>query len=270
MSDPRSHPHGSGAQPPDGTHPAEIVEAEVVDERVEHRTPDDATTTPADDEERRRYQEFLEFQEFQRFREWQRTQAEGGADPRPPRTAATRTKKPWWKHLLGILRFKLVRRLLYLLLFIILLPYLVNYAVRDVLGTGGSGGGDGTGGGAPPGSTTQLQTDPQDAVRSVYTYLASTPAIACEMFDESGKAAFALAYGAPDCATAARKIHDQVTSQSYRTPEFPEDAIETTATEAVAHGCRIKSAGGPPLGSFKLKRQANGGWIITAYNPQCQ
>ncbi|MFD0918492.1 hypothetical protein ACFQ16_01945 [Saccharopolyspora rosea] len=260
MSDPRSHPHGSGSQPSDGTHPAEIVDAEVVDEQRD--TPDHA----ADDEQRRRYQEFLEFEEFQRFREWQRSQA-GDASPRP---TATRTGKPWWKHLLGILRFKLVRRLLYLLLFLLLLPYLVNYAVRDVLGTGGSGGGDGTGGGAPPGSTTQLQTDPQDAVRSVYTYLASTPDVACEMFDESGKAAFALAYGAPDCATAARRIHDQVTSQSYRTPEFPEDAIESTATEAVVHGCRIRAAGGPPLGSFKLERRPNGGWIITAYNAQCR
>ncbi|MGP4015273.1 hypothetical protein [Saccharopolyspora sp. 5N708] len=262
---PRPQP---GANLPETTRPAEIVDAEVVGGEVVDASSATRPQQPSDDEEFRQYQQFLKFQQFQ---EWQ--QAQGGDVVAPPPAAppAASPKKPWWKRAVGLLRFKLVRRLIYLLLALLLLNYTIDYYFG---GSGGSGsGGTGTGG-VPPDSVPVKSTNPQQAVRGVYNWLrGSDPERACDLFDAAGKSGFAAAYQAPDCATAARRVHDQITDpNAYANPDFDQNAVTEVGPEAQVLGCRMRVTGGPPLGSFKLTRQPDGGWTISAYalqTPSC-
>ncbi|MCI2417086.1 hypothetical protein MOQ72_06605 [Saccharopolyspora sp. K220] len=259
---PRPQP---GANLPESTRPAEIVDAEVVESEVVDK-PTSATPPqqPSDEEEFRQYQQFLE---FQRFREWQ--QSQGGDVVAPPPTAppAAQPKKPWWKRALWLLRFKLVRRLIYLLLALLLIPYAIDYYFSG--GDSNSGGGTGTGG-VPADSVPVKSTNPQQAVRGVYNWLrGANPERACEMFDAAGKSGFAAAHQAPDCTTAANQVHAQITDpNAYANPNFGHDAVTIVGTEAQVLGCRMQVSGGPLLGSFRLTQQPDGGWTISAYNLQ--
>lgn len=277
---PRPTPPDANANLPAKPHSPEIVDAEVVESHVVGAdvVATEASTSrpqqPADDAEFREYQQFLE---FQKFREWQ--QSQGGDATVPPTTAppttappttappATKPKKPWWKTALRLLRFKLVRRLIYVLLAFLLIPYAIDYYFSGGRGSSSGGSGAGTGESALP--TPIKATDPQQAVRGVYNYLGYTPEAACAMFDDEGKRAFAAAYGVADCATAARQIHAQVTNaQLFTDPRFGPEASVIVGNEAQVLGCRMQVSGGPLLGSFKLTKQTDGGWAISAYSLQ--
>ncbi|WP_461144266.1 hypothetical protein [Salinifilum aidingensis] len=286
MADPNEHrsaPHSPGSGE---IEPAEPLEAELVEPPRDSASaapapptgadqPDGGTTDPAatDDEEYRQYQEFLE---FQRFKRWQREQGGQPGDlaapppAAPPPAAAPRT--PWWKRILRLFRFTFVRRLVYLVLLILLVPPVLQHVLT---GSSGSGGGGGTGGGVPPGSVPITSTNPQRAVAGVYNYLrGDDPERTCLLFSPSGKAAFASEHGAQDCASAARRLHERITSGGqYANPSFAENAVEVAEPEAVVYGCRVRTGGGPELGSFGLTRQDDGGWLISSYDrsaPACQ
>lgn len=232
----------------------EIVDAEVVDVAEHDRPPEPAprgdAVKAADDPE---YQEFLE---FKRFKEWQASQGDGTATPAP--------EKPWWKKALGLLRRKWVRRILYVLVALLLLNLAYDHYFG---GSDGSSSGNGSGGSAPVDSVPMTAQNPQQAIRSVFNYLrAEPPEQACALFDDQGKADFAAAHGAPDCAGAARAVHGQITDlNAYANPKFAHDAIVEAGPEAQVPGCRIRVSGGPGLGTFKLTRTPQGGWTISAY-----
>ncbi|MEB3368698.1 hypothetical protein [Saccharopolyspora mangrovi] len=228
----------------------EIVDAEVVEVAEGDPTPRAQAPKAADDAE---YQEFLE---FKRFKEWQASQGGGTATPAP--------ENPWWKKALGALRHKWVRRILYALIALLLLNLAYDHYFGD---SGGSSGGSGTGGSAPIDAVPMTAQNPQQAIRSVYNYLrADPPEQACALFDAEGKRGFASAHGAPDCAAAARSVHDQITDpNAYANPKFAHDAIVEAGPEAQVQGCRLQVGGGPRLGTFKLTRTPQGGWTISAY-----
>lgn len=272
-----SHRPEPGANLPAKPHSAEVVDAEVVESSVVESDvvaadPPAAASSarpqqPADDAEFRQYQQFLE---FQKFREWQQSQGGDVATPPPAAPPAATPKKPWWKRALGLLRYKLVRRLIYLLLALLLLNYLYNSLTASFFG--GSGGDNtGTGGGAPL-PVPVKSTNPQQAVRSVYNYLrGSGPERTCDLFDASGKSGFASAHQAPDCATAARQVHEQITDpNAYANPKFDDNAVTEIGSEAQVLGCRMQVNGGPRLGTFKLTKQSDGGWTISAYALQAE
>ncbi|WP_145741372.1 hypothetical protein [Saccharopolyspora dendranthemae] len=238
----------------------EIVDAEVVEVAERDRSPEpaprgDAPKASADPSSAdAEYQEFLE---FKRFKEWQASQ--GGSTGAP----APEPEKPWWKKALGLLRYKWVRRILYVLIALLLL----NLAYDHYFGDRGGSSGSGTGGGAPADTLPMTAQNPQQAIRSVLNYLrAEPPEQACALFDADGRNGFATAYGAPDCETAARGLNAKITDpNAYANPKFAHDAIVESGPDAQVPGCRIQVRGGPELGTFKLTRTPQGGWTISAY-----
>ncbi|MEV0050031.1 hypothetical protein AB0H34_06020 [Saccharopolyspora shandongensis] len=265
---PRPEP---GPNLPEKPRTTEVVDAEVVDSEVVETDAPARPQQSADDAEFRQYQQFLE---FQKFREWQ--QSQGGdvavAPPAaPPAAKPQEPKKAWWKRALGLLRYKLVRRLIYLLLALLLLNYLYNSLMTSWFGSTGGDTGTGTGG-IPADSVPVKSTNPQQAVRSVYNYLRGAgPERTCELFDADGKSGFAGAYQAPDCATAARQVHEQITDpNAYANPKFDHNAVTEIGQEAQVLGCRVQVNGGPRLGTFKLTKQPDGGWTISAYALQAE
>ncbi|WP_121505352.1 hypothetical protein [Saccharopolyspora antimicrobica] len=255
------HEPEPGSNLPDKSRPADIVDAEVVDGDLVAAPTPAKPAQPADDEE---FRQFQEFQKFQRYREWQ--QAQGGDLAVPPPTGAQpaeQPKKPWWKTALGLLRYKFVRRLIYLLVLLLLL----NYAYDYYFGSSNSSSDTSSSGQPPVRPQPRKAPTPEDALFDIYNLLrGDDPALACGLFDATGENGFAVAHQAPDCATAAQRVHDQITDRNaYANPKLGYDAIDATGREAVVHGCRIQVAGGPRLGSLKLTQQQDGGWAISAY-----
>ncbi|WP_093414238.1 hypothetical protein [Saccharopolyspora flava] len=234
----------------------EIVDAEVVDVAEPDRAPEPSPGARAPKaSEDAEYQEFLE---FKRFKEWQASQGGGAA-------SAPQPEKPWWKKALGALRYKWVRRILYVLIALLLLNLAYDHYFG---GSDSSGGGSGTGGSAPVDAVPMTAQNPQQAIRSVHNYLrAVPPEQACALFDAQGKDGFGKAYGTPgDCAAAARSVHDQITDpNAYANPKFGHDAIVEAGSEAQVLGCRMQVTGGPQLGTFRLTKTPQGGWTISAY-----
>ncbi|MBF6507945.1 hypothetical protein IU422_09320 [Nocardia farcinica] len=263
MADQHESPE-PGSNLPDKPRPADVVDAEVVENEVVAAPEPAKPAQPTDDEEFRQYQQFLQ---FQKFREWQ--EAQGGDVAVPPPTSAQpadKPKKPWWKTALGLLRYKFVRRLIYLLVLLLLL----NYAYDYYFGSSNSSSDTSSSGQPPVRPQPRKAPTPQDALFDIYNLLrGDDPTQACGLFDAAGENGFATAHGAPDCATAARQVHDQITNGSaYANPKIGYDAIAMIGREAVVHGCRIQVTGGPQLGSLKLTQQQDGGWAISAYDRQ--
>lgn len=263
VADPNASRHDRSADDdnrlPEPHASSEIVDAEVVEDDGTSRSP---RSTPQDDDSFRQYQQFLEFQKFQ---EWQRQQGE--PDEPHPVGEPTKATTPWWKRLLRLLRFRFVRRLLYLLLLLLLLTWLYDYYFGD---SGSGGGGTGTGG-APPQSTPITSPNAKAAIRGVYNYVAYKPETACKLFTDTGKSAFAYSYGTPTCEEAAKKANSQVTVPgTYSNPKFGADAIQETPDTAIVNSCAAEVQGGPRLGKFQLSKAPDGGWLIDNYNAaQC-
>ncbi|MEV6230203.1 hypothetical protein AB0L88_20345 [Saccharopolyspora shandongensis] len=265
---PRPEP---GPNLPEKSRTAEVVDAEVVDSEVVETDAPARPQQSADDAEFRQYQQFLE---FQKFREWQQSQGGDVAVPPPAAPPAAKPqdpKKAWWKRALGLLRYKLVRRLIYLLLALLLLNYLYNSLMTSWFGSTGGDTGTGTGG-IPADSVPMKARTPADAVLDVYNLLrGDDPTKTCALFDDTGKAGFASAHQAPDCATATRQLHEQITNPGpYANPDLEDNAVTIADQEAQVLGCRVHVTGGPRLGTFKLTKQPDGGWAISAYALQAE
>ncbi len=284
---------GAGAAGGRGANPPEIIDAEIVDETSAPGRAGNGRTRPhpddrpgstrgdeprsegpvqgerdSDDESFRQYQQFLEFQKFQ---EWQRRHGDTAPPPGVPWGPPPR--RPWWKRALRLLRFKLVRRVLYVVLLLLLLNAGLNYYFGDGgQPDGGSGGGPTSGQGGDPGSRPVLQTNPRAAVIAVYDFVATKPDTVCVLFTPSARAQFARHHGAPDCSAAARELHARVTDpMAYKSPEFGQGAVRLVGTDAEVSSCALQVRGGPRLGRFGLERRPGGGWIITGHakEPAC-
>ncbi len=276
-NEPTQRPQGQG---PQGQDPQdEILDAEIIDEpRRDDSRREQAAAGPSgfhDDEEYRQYQEFLE---FQKFREWQRNQGGDAArssftgETKRPREAQAR---PVWKRLLRLLRYKTVRRLLYLLVALLFAWWLLHYLLGDIMDNGAS---TGPGGGVPGKqdfSTAPIPSaDPATAVGGVYNYVAYNSAgDACALFNEAGRQAFANSYGAPSCEAAVQKIHADVADPvQYPNIKIGRDAETTAGTNSSVSSCELDVHGGPRLGRFHLTQNAKGGWLISGHEhepPDC-
>lgn len=267
VADPNDSPRQDPAHdrsPAETSATPEIIDAEVVGE---HRRPDPLPQDAPphhDDAEYHQYQQFLE---FQKFREWQRLHGTDGTDSPPPNGTGTATppKRPKWKRAVGLLRFKLVRRLLYLVLALLLL----NVALDHYFGTDDSGlTGDSTPSDLGGGPSPILQTDPRAAIITFYDFVATKPETACLLMTEPARARFASNYGAPDCDTAVDRLNRQVTNPMvYKSPEFGSGALQLAGPEAKVSSCALNVQGGPRLGAFGLQLEPEG-WIIDGHKPQ--
>lgn len=245
------------AQQPDQNAP-EPIDAEIVDEQPAAGTQESRRSGPRDDEEFQQYQQFLEFQKFQEWKRQQGDDVPGSSGP----------DRPWWKKALRLLgRFKLLRRLVYVFVALLLLWGYIVYNYSDSGGDEGGPSGGGVPGNENPKQAPVLSTDPKQAVVAIYTYQADTPDVTCELFSEAGKAQFARDNGAPDCPAAAQKLHAQVTNPTtYANPKFGENAVSPPSNGMVdVSSCQILVDGGPRLGTFVLKQNVKGGWVIDGH-----
>ncbi|SDJ79319.1 hypothetical protein SAMN04487820_102119 [Actinopolyspora mzabensis] len=275
----------------DGTNDAEPIDAEVVDEHPPERAParpnetfgateafgargagdaarteretGTAETTRSDEEDaHREYQQFLE---FQRFREMRRQY--GDTPPVSEPTAAGSGKRPWYRRALRLLRFKFVRRLLYLLVLLLVLMYLYN----SMFGGGGGGGSNGSAPGGEESRSAMLQRSPTAAVRAVYDELANRPDTVCLLFDEDARSGFAAVHDAENCGAAARRLNERVAERlEYKNPDIDRNAVrefesETGGSWARISSCDLGVSGGPRLGIFRLRQESSGGWLIDGY-----
>jgi hypothetical protein len=258
--------HRDRRAPDDNAHPPEpaglpdVVDAEVVEEKPPATQSPDPTPSPQDSEAFRQYQQFLEFQKFQ---EWQRQQDAGGGTG-PSGVAPGPTPRPWWKRALRLLRFKFIRRLLYLFLALVLIYSMINYYF------GGSQSQDSSGNNLPGNlnpALSPVQGTPKDAIITVYTFLAYGDArTTCGIFTGPAGHEFATSNGGQDCPTAAQRLRSQVTDvNAYVNVKFTPDAVAPVQGEVKVSSCDVLVAGGPRLGTFHLRQQPNGGWLIDGY-----
>lgn len=282
MADPNESHRDDRSQRPDAkpaaeaADSAEIVEAELVETPPEADR-QRAAPGPADDEQFRQYQQFLE---FQRFQEWQRQQGTTQQGETPPGTpppeqdgSATGSPRrpeqraPGWKKALGLLRYKIVRRLIYLVVILLVLYYLLHSLLVSF--TGGSGGSSapGTGGGSQ-GQAPVRPGSPQRVVRALYNDIANDPEHACSLFTDSGEAAFAASHGVGDCKAAAQRARAQVVDpNAFGNPRVDQNVIVVVESigQAKVSSCDLGVTGGAPLGTFRMSRQPEGGWQIDQY-----
>lgn len=195
-----------------------------------------------------------------------------------PWTASVR--RPWWKRALGLLRFKLMRRLLYVVLVLLLLNAALDYYF------GGNDSDNAGGGTVSPARQEQRQAalrskTPSQAIIRFYDLLAAyqppgsgfsptDPGRACLLLTPGARSAFAEQHTASDCRSAAQKLNrERITvPRAYTSPDIPENAvvINEAIGDAKVRSCQLVVTGGPRLGNFGLKK-SNGTWVIDGYEP---
>ncbi len=274
MADSNDSPGQRPAHDPSPAESPEIVDAEVVEY---HRSDTARKPEATDDEEYRQYREFLEFRKFQ---EWQRlhgtdgTGTEAPPSGTPPPDRSTTSKRPGWKRALRrtlrLLRFKFVRRLLYLVLVLVLIYAGINY----YFGTDNSGlSGSTTPDQLEQGRAALLPSEPRNTVDALYDSVVGEEdradvEIACALFStrSSPTAAdqFGGHFGEADCPAAIRKLHGQVTApDAYRHLDRGQGRVKRSGDKAVVSTCE-GITGGPPLGNFVLSARGDG-WIISGH-----
>ncbi|QGK71557.1 hypothetical protein GIY23_20370 [Allosaccharopolyspora coralli] len=263
-NEPTHSPRGHDAQD-------EVLDAEIVDEPRRDDAGRDGPAAGAsgfrDDEEYRQYQEFLE---FQKFREWQRNRSDGARTSFTGETKRSREPqaRPRWKRALGLLRYKTVRRLLYLLVAVLFAWWLLHYLLGDIMDNGDSTAPDGGTPGKQDFSTAPIPSaDPATAVAGVYNYVAYNRAgDACALFNEAGRQAFADSYGAASCVAAVQRINADVADPvQYPNIKIGRDAETTEGGNSSVSSCGLDVQGGPRLGMFHLTQNAKGGWLIAGH-----
>lgn len=267
VSDPHESSRGKDDPPASEDADApEIIDAEVVETTRPETAASPHTAVSAEDAST--YQQFLEFQQFRKFQEWQR---QHGSTPTPDARAAPPAARPWWKVALSLLRYKAVRRLLYLVAALVLLysgyeHYFGGGDSHDRTAQNHVPGNDN------PGASPVQGAKPADPIKAVYSYIATNnPTVVCAEFSPQAAAEFAAAGGAPDCPAAVRVLNGQVTDPTGYTDnaftafQFNADAVTVENGQAELPACRLVVAGGPTLGSFHLRQLPNHGWQIDGY-----
>ncbi|WP_258905078.1 hypothetical protein [Actinokineospora sp. UTMC 2448] len=234
-SAPGAHPHGP---PPGATPPPAVVPGEAFDAE--------------------QWRRFQEFQEFKRFEE-----AQGQAPP--PRRAG----KPLWRKLVFN---RWVRRLVVLLLLLIAASWAVDHYFGNPdadLPASETGGGKAS-------RTVLFAESPREAIRMIYNNVAqATLPDACTRFETEELAQlFADHFNAPDCPTAIRRLHDEVTDASaYARPVFPAavDLRPGADGTVVVSSCELQISAGPRLGEFTLRiipGSLSNQWIISGHRKE--
>ena len=193
---------------------------------------------PGESFDAEQWRRFQEFQEFQRF--------EQEHPPPPPKPG-----KPLWRKLIGN---KWVRRMVFLLVLLAAASWAVNHYFGDPdedLPASMTGGGKAT-------RTVLFAESPREAIRLIYNNVAqaSLPD-ACTRFEtEEVAQKFADHFNAPDCDTAVRRLHDEVTNASaYARPYFPSAVGLAPGPDGtvVISSCALDIREGPRLGEFTLR-----------------
>src|SRR5699024_3626575 len=114
--------------------------------------------------------------------------------------------------------------------------------------------------------------DPYASVRKLYEQIAlgkkrdEDTNMVCGSFNAAAQQEFADNLNYRNCEEAARNLPNRVRDIStYAVPKFdrPSKSIKEDTIEIEA--CQIHVAGGPPLGTFELKKVNKGQWIITGH-----
>ncbi|MFC7617960.1 hypothetical protein ACFQV2_35725 [Actinokineospora soli] len=147
-----------------------------------------------------------------------------------------------------------MRRLVFLLVLLAAASWAVNHYFGNPdedLPASQTGGGKTT-------RTVLFAESPREAIRLIYNNVAqaSLPD-ACTRFEtEEVAQKFADHFGAPDCDTAVRRLHDEVTNASaYARPYFPAAVDLTPGPDGtvVISSCELDIRQGPRLGEFTLR-----------------
>lgn len=282
--EPPNNPERGQADPPQpAPETPEVVDAEIVEHASGSGASSASPTRPSspvapsgapsgdegqDAETFRQYQQFLE---FQRFQEWQRRYGETPPTASAPRSSnrPTAKQRPWYRRALRLLRFGFVRKMLYLFVALLVAMYLY-----DSMFGGASDTPAGTNPPAPgDGGPTVFAPSPAQAVVMLYDSIATKPADTCLSLTDPARRAFAEAHNAPDCETAARRLHSRVKAPAvYKNPDGVRNALDVFENKAVFSACDLRVSGGPALGRFELTKQTSGGWMVSGYerDPNCQ
>ena len=126
--------------------------------------------------------------------------------------------------------------------------------------------------------TVLFAESPREAIRMIYNNVAqATLPDACTRFETEELAErFADHVGAPDCATAIRRLNAEVTNASaYARPYFPSAVDLTPGADGtvVVSSCALDIREGPRLGEFTLRvipgSRANQ-WIISDHRKEAE
>jgi len=200
---------------------------------------------PLSAEEAERWRQFQEFQRFQEFRD----SSQFGEAPEPDRPR--RRGRPVWKKLL---LSKWLRRLAFLLVVVLA----ANWAYEKYFGNPDENLPASVTGGFKTERTVLFATDPKEAIRAFYDNVAQeTLPDACTRFEtEAVERSFANHFNAPDCATAVRRLHAEVTGKNdYAEVYFPTDVSLAPGPDktVVVSSCDLEVSAGPRLGRFTVK-----------------
>lgn len=205
-----------------------------------------------------------QFQQFQQFQELMRQQQEQGfpqGTPPPPGSLqpwGQLPKRPLWQR---FLRSKLFRRLVLLLIVIIGL----YAAYQNFFGSSNDDQPAHVTGGRGTAGTVVFATNPYEAVRQVYHWIAQNHGNkdtdeVCLLFTDQARDKFATDLGYSDCQTAVHGLSAKVTdpnayaeSMPGGTPTEPPDIVRISSCQDAIDG-RIH--GGPALGVFTVQRIA--------------
>ncbi|MGW5053320.1 hypothetical protein [Actinokineospora sp. NPDC004072] len=215
-------------------------------------------TVPGDSFDAEQWRRFQEFQEFKRFEEAQ------GEQP-----GKRRAGKPLWRRLVFN---RWVRRLA--LLLVLLLA--ASWAVDHYFGNPDEDLPASETGGGKTSRTVLFAGSPREAIRMIYNNVAqATLPDACTRFETEELAErFADHFGAPDCPTAIRRLHEEVTNASaYARPVFPAAVTLTPGPDGtvVISSCELQIKSGPRLGEFTLRvipGSIGDQWIISGHRKE--
>lgn len=209
------------------------------------------------------WQRYQRFQEFQKFEEAQRPGEPARAEP------PARSGKPLWRK---VLFNRWVRRLAVLLAVVIA----AGWALDHYFGNPDEGLPASETGGDKTTRTVLFAESPREAIRMIYNNVAqATLPDACTRFETEELAErFADHFNAPDCPTAIRSLHADVTDASdYARPYFP-TAVKLTPDadgNVVVSSCELDIRQGPRLGEFTLRvipGSRSDQWIITDHRKE--
>ncbi|WP_424189945.1 hypothetical protein ACOBQX_14270 [Actinokineospora sp. G85] len=209
---------------------------------------------------------FRQFQEFQRYQEWQRSSQFGSPESDPTEPRPRRTSRPLWRK---VLLSKWFRRVIYLLVVVLLL----NWAYDKYFGGPDEDLPASQTGGGKTERTVLFATNPKEAVRAFYDNVAQeTLPDACTRFaTEQVAQSFATHFNAPDCPTAVKRLHTQVTSKNnYAEVFFPTavSLVPDAGGEVRVSSCDLEVNSGPRLGVFTVKeidKSRAGQWTIVRH-----
>ena len=231
-----------------------------------------------------------QFQEFQQFQELMRKAADDGLQPpaTPPPPGFLQPWGPPPKQPSAPVRFlkALAGKIVTGIIVVLLLVVGGYLAIDYFFGADEEQGPASETGGRGPQGNRIYSTNPYEAVRQIYDYIAQNrdgvkdTNLVCLKFTEDAAERFAGNLGYPDCEAAVIAVSEEVTDPDAYAESMPSASQEEVTGDII----RISSCednirggieGGPPLGVFtatKIEGSVGGQWIISGHDtePACE